>query len=114
MRLVLTTLKKVLFWSYDRGSWQYDVMCVLILLFIFAFPNRFLHNAQTMDAGVAFPNPVFVSREEVGQPDPAKAGEVIAEHLARKYGHAVTILKTEPHVDSSNNVSGYLVWGRKD
>lgn len=114
MGLILTTLKKVLFWSYERGSWQYDVMCVLILLFIFAFPNNFLPNAKTMDASVAFPNPIFVSREELGQPDPARANEVIAEHLARAYGGPVTILKTEPHVDSSNNVSGYLVWGRKD
>ena len=114
MRIVLTTLKKVLFWSYERGSWQYDLMCVLILLFIFAFPNKFLHTAQTMDASISFEAPVFVSREEVGRVDSASVDEVIAGHLARKYGHAVKVERTEPHVDSSNNVSGYLVWGRKE
>ena len=114
MRIVLTTLKKVLFWSYERGSWQYDVMCVLILLFIFSFPNRFLHTAQTMDASVNFEDPIFVSREEVGQLDFARMDEVIADHLARKYGREVKIARTEPHVDSSGNVTGYLAWGRKE
>jgi hypothetical protein len=113
VRVVLSTLKKVLFWSYERGSWQYDVMCVLILLFIFAVPNSFLHNAQTTDARVALPGPVFVSREEVGQVDPARVNEVIAERLSQRYGHAVTIMRTEPHVDSSGNVTGYLAWGRE-
>lgn len=40
MTIVVTTLKKVLFWSYGRGTWQYDVMCVLILAFIFLSPNH--------------------------------------------------------------------------
>jgi len=39
LKIILTTLKKILFWSYDRGTWQYDVMCVLILAFIFLTPN---------------------------------------------------------------------------
>lgn len=114
MRLVFSTLKKVLFWSYERGSWQYDVMCVLILLFIFAVPNRVLHSAQATDAKVALANPIYVSREEVGQVDPARVNEVIAERLSQKYGHNVTIMRTEPHVDSSGNVTGYLAWERKD
>jgi len=39
LKIILTTLKKILFWSYDRGTWQYDVLCVLILAFIFLTPN---------------------------------------------------------------------------
>ncbi len=110
MKLIFSTLKNVLFWSYERGSWQYDVMCVLILLFIFAVPNRILRNPQTTDASVALGTPVFVSREEVGQVDPARVNEVIAERLSQKYGYNVTIMRTEPHVDSSGNVTGYLAW----
>ncbi len=30
-----TILRRALFWSYQRGSWQYDVIVVLILAFIF-------------------------------------------------------------------------------
>lgn len=37
MRL-LKRLGKVIFWRYSRGSWQYDILCLIILLFIFATP----------------------------------------------------------------------------
>ncbi len=37
---MLTILKKIWYWSYERGSWQYDVMCVAILSFIFLIPAR--------------------------------------------------------------------------
>tara|TARA_B100000949_G_C13895958_1_gene290679 strand:- start:250 stop:513 length:264 start_codon:yes stop_codon:yes gene_type:complete len=29
---------QVIFWGYRRGSWQYDVLCALILAFIFLTP----------------------------------------------------------------------------
>jgi len=44
LNIILTTLKKILFWSYERGSWQYDVMCVLILAFIFLAPNKWFQS----------------------------------------------------------------------
>jgi hypothetical protein len=35
---MLSILTKIWYWSYQRGSWQYDVMCVAILSFIFLIP----------------------------------------------------------------------------
>ncbi|GAB4240382.1 MAG: hypothetical protein Kow00109_15500 [Acidobacteriota bacterium] len=35
-----TGWRKVLFWSYPRGSWQYDILCALILAFIFLTPKH--------------------------------------------------------------------------
>ncbi len=32
------TVGQVIFWRYSRGSWQYDVLCGLILAFIFFTP----------------------------------------------------------------------------
>ena len=31
-------MKKWIFWSFDRGSFQYDVLCGLILIVMFAIP----------------------------------------------------------------------------
>ena len=31
--------KKVILWSYGRTTWQYDVLCVLILAFVFLTPK---------------------------------------------------------------------------
>lgn len=35
----LRAIARVVFWRYRRGSWQYDILCGLILLFIFLTPK---------------------------------------------------------------------------
>lgn len=37
-------LYRTFFWSYERGSWQYDVAVILILLFVLATPMRWFHD----------------------------------------------------------------------
>ena len=37
-------LSRTFFWSYERGSWQYDVAVVLILIFSLATPRRWFHD----------------------------------------------------------------------
>lgn len=32
-------IKRVLLWSYERGTWQYDVLCLIILAFVFLTPR---------------------------------------------------------------------------
>ena len=40
------TAKKIIFWTYPRTSWQWDVLCVLILVFIFLTPKSWFENIQ--------------------------------------------------------------------
>lgn len=42
---VSNTLKKIVFWTYPRTSWQWDVLCVLILVFIFLTPKSWFENS---------------------------------------------------------------------
>jgi hypothetical protein len=44
MGLMVNTAKKVIFWTYPRTSWQWDVLCVLILVFIFLTPKSWFAN----------------------------------------------------------------------
>jgi hypothetical protein len=46
MGLVLRMLKNLFFWHYSRSTWQYDVLCVLILAFIFLTPQRWFDNGE--------------------------------------------------------------------
>jgi len=39
VRGLLTTLKKIFFWNYARNTWQWDLLCVVILIFIFLTPK---------------------------------------------------------------------------
>ncbi len=43
--------KKVIFWSYGRTTWQYDVLCVLILCFVFLTPKSWFANGELADGG---------------------------------------------------------------
>ncbi len=35
---------RILFWSYERGTWQYDVAVVAIVLFVILTPPRWFHD----------------------------------------------------------------------
>jgi len=37
-------LYRTFFWSYERGSWQYDVAVILIVLFVLATPAKWFHD----------------------------------------------------------------------
>jgi hypothetical protein len=101
MKLILSTLKKILFWSYDRGSWQYDVMCVLILAFIFFSPNRLFQSR--VSAG-----PIIVRGAEIGPVDPNNLEQAIKTYL-EKPGHPVIISRIEKAEDSSGETT-YVVY----
>ena len=32
-------MKNIILWRYERGTWQYDVFCLLIIAFIFLTPK---------------------------------------------------------------------------
>jgi hypothetical protein len=44
MGVISTSAKRVFFWTYPRTSWQWDVLCVLILVFIFLTPKSWFEN----------------------------------------------------------------------
>src|SRR5207302_10830472 len=46
MNFLLNIGKKFLFWTYPRTSWQWDVLCVLILVFIFLTPKGWFENTE--------------------------------------------------------------------
>jgi len=45
MGFIAETAKKAVFWTYPRTSWQWDVLCVLILVFIFLTPKGWFENS---------------------------------------------------------------------
>jgi len=47
---LLTTLKKIFFWNYARNTWQWDALCVVILIFIFLTPNRWFSGGERSQA----------------------------------------------------------------
>jgi hypothetical protein len=46
VRGLLNTLKKIFFWNYARNTWQWDVLCVVCLIFIFLTPKSWLSGGE--------------------------------------------------------------------
>ena len=42
----MSTLRKLFFWNYARNTWQWDVLCVVILIFIFLTPKSWFKNSE--------------------------------------------------------------------
>ena len=41
-------MKKWLLWDHERGTWQYDVFCLLIVAFIFLTPKAWFERAEKL------------------------------------------------------------------
>jgi hypothetical protein len=108
---ILTTLKRVLFWSYERGTWQYDIMCVLILAFIFFSPNSLFRSQASRGAGEPW---IYIASEEVDRPAPDQIKAELERRASAKMGHQVSIKRYELELDDSGNVKGYLVPRQSD
>lgn len=104
MTIILSTLKKILFWSYDRGSWQYDVMCVLILAFIILAPNRVFEDHSSARSEI-------VRAEEIGNVDRDHLQQAIEARLRQKYGSEMTVSRIEQSQDGLGEV--YIVYARR-
>lgn len=59
MRSIWQGLKKTIFWSYDRGTWPYDLMVVAIVLFVLLTPRSWFHD-QPQSAAIAGSEVVLV------------------------------------------------------
>jgi hypothetical protein len=115
------TLKGYLFWTYERGSFHYDVMVTLILAFIFIAP-RFIdfkdHPGQLLSHQT---KPVVIAEGSMYQVDASTVdaqdeGMVRANFLRAVrpiVGSGATIDRVEPVRDSAGRIIAYRAWVRK-
>ena len=65
MGFISTSAKRVFFWTYPRTSWQWDVLCVLILVFIFLTPKSWFENTAFQQSHAA-QTTIIISADVVG------------------------------------------------
>jgi hypothetical protein len=41
MKSILVGIKNIILWSYARGTWQFDALCLAIVLAVFLVPSRY-------------------------------------------------------------------------
>ena len=122
LRRLWMAIYRGFFWTYERGSWQYDIMCALIVIFILLTPRHWFQDRPREYPSGA---PVALIRQEKSQTiyqlradllektnDPSlKDG---AERVLRSFtGKSLEVTHIEKRVDSHGQVSSYAVWARE-
>lgn len=110
MRGLLTTFKKIFFWNYARNTWQWDVLCVVILIFIFLTPQSWFSNSERSQAmehqspivrTVVLPAELVVNKDDKSQ---------IAQQVRVLTGrHQVEILNVRKVVANDGRVVSFEV-----
>jgi hypothetical protein len=117
MRRFWRFVRPAVFWQYRRGSWQYDIIVGIILVFIFATPRSWFRDQPRIPSPqqiVMLPSendrPVFwIDPELVAGVAPDRLEAKIHALLEKRTGRKVTVLKVEPAHDSEGELKGYLV-----
>ncbi len=50
MGFLFNTIKRSFLWNYARTTWQWDILCVVILVFIFLSPKSWFDNSERQQA----------------------------------------------------------------
>jgi hypothetical protein len=114
-------MKRFLLWSFDRGSIQYDVICGLILAFIFLTPGHAFNDRPAYMQVSA--SDLMVKKTDVNGSEvyTVKLGSAVlwdsAEHREaaldslRKYLKApVTMIKMQPVYTTTGMTVAYAIW----
>ena len=110
MGFIFRTVKKGFLWSYERTTWQWDVLCVLILVFIFLTPKSWFENSeyQRSRAAETMRQQVFIFSSDVvsPQPDRSEIERRVRLIIARPDAQVTNILERR---DPQGKVIGYEV-----
>jgi hypothetical protein len=90
MKSVLVGIKNVLLWSYARGTWQYDLLCLGIILAVFLVPSSYFGDRDRTKPGQA---------NEIRQ-DASKAGE---NYTVIEFGELTSFLERQGRTDLSQS-----------
>jgi len=126
---VRNLLNSYFWWSYERGSFHYDVMVTLILIFLFVSPHLIDYRDRPVETVALQSTEVLV--KEAGQingdaqfiyqiradmpggPQPGQSDDQRRASILRvvePISGAITIERYEPILDAHNQVVAYSAW----
>ena len=122
-------LRSYIFWSYERGSFHYDIMVTAILIFMFVSPHFIdfndkpvetvaLHASEVLvkEAGTSGGNARFIFQIRADEQGGPQAGQTDEERQAailrvvEPISGAVTLERYEPVLDARGKVVAYNAW----
>jgi len=74
MRTLWRLLVRIVFWSFERGTWPYDVAVALIVVFVLLSPRSWFNDRPPLDPPSA--TAPAAAMVELRGTDPADGGEI--------------------------------------
>ena len=107
---MLSVLRKLFFWNYARNTWQWDILCVLILIFIFGTPKSWFENGerrglaahQSPSASTVLVGPELIENAQ----DKGQLEQMVRTFTGRP---EVQVLKVRKVLDKDGKTRGYEV-----
>jgi len=114
-------MKRLLLWTFDRGSFQWDILCLLILAFLFLIPRNWFSDVpdfmrvsaiesmqRTVDRNG---NAIFtVKLEEPCFFDTDNTRKKAAATLEQSLGKPVNASNFQPIRDWTGRLIAYAIW----
>jgi hypothetical protein len=95
MRTLWRGLVRTIFWSYDRGTWPYDLMVVAIVVFVLLTPRRWFHD-QPQSGAIAESEVALVSEDSTNQTHTYRLDAKILP-MEKRIARATPELERETH-----------------
>ncbi len=120
LRRLWKKLRPAVLWSFRRGSWQYDVICVAILAFIFLTPRNFFNDQPRSPALREVEQLTAGDGTVVYLVDTAALGEIAQDELrprlerliSRRAGRDLRVVDLKPAAQADEDSGVYLVYAR--
>ncbi len=108
MRVFWRAVGRIFFWSYERMTWQYDVMVALIVVFVLLTPRHWFHDQPRPVASVQLVSSDARSRTTIYRLDagalPSDPGAANATPEIQRRAHDVLSRSVSGLKDSSFQV----------
>ena len=108
-------MKQLIFWDFPRTSWQYDVVVLLILAFIFVTPRDVFKDQPRAMSVVRVPVHTSAAAFWIEADLLTASGEAArmtqaGEIISKKIGKTATVRRLETILSAENETQGYMAF----
>lgn len=109
-------IKRAIFLEYPRASWQYDIIVIAILAFIFLTPRELFRDQPRASSIVLLPSETagmevfYLEPKLLADVPEAERYQKAAQMLERKDGKKLQLYRLTPIFDSEKEIKGFMAY----
>lgn len=104
-------MRKFIFWEYPRASWQYDLMVILILAFIFLTPREiFRDQPRALSVVMLSGSQFWIEPALLTGLEDSQRMEKVNHLLKTRTGKHHRVSRLEPIFDSEQEIKGFMAY----